>query len=854
MNRKSTLRKLVSALLGLALVAGGAVVAPQAALAVPSTDADWHTLVGNNWKTTICHRTHSVTNPYRKITVSDSSVYGTSGHSNPNHDRDYTVGGVTYHVFNSSVNYPANSKFWGDIIPPQNPARYSNNPNSVETSGMNWTAEGIALYDGTVAGCRTMTDREFIASELEGGETFQNIAQDLNDQDPDGPRWTANQVQTTAASITAAAANLTLVNDSKTTPVNAAVTDSAATNDTKPAGTTFAIQSNPANGTVTMDAQGNYTYTPNNNYSGADSFNYKACLPAPDTATCKIATVNINIANAGTPVASNDEFVTPYMTAVSGDVDRNDSVPAGSTFALDSSDPLDSTEGTLNFNTATGSFTYTPAANFTGTATYKYKVCLPSPSTTCSAPATVSILVIRSQNDSNTTPQNTAVTGSMTANDTPNLIYNTTPVTGPTNGTVTLTAGGGYTYTPNNGYSGSDSFTYRACDLNQPTVCTESVVTITIPPAVITPPVVTPPTNNNPEPTVRARNDNAKTKANKSVQANVAVNDNPGLGTKKVTDPKNGTVALSNDGTFVYTPAPDFVGKDTYTYTACDTNNLCATATVDITVAPDATDDSAKANRNVPIKSSAASNDTKALNYTKTSEPANGTVVLNPDGTYTYTPKKGFVGTDKFNYVACDPKDATNCAEASVTVAVAEPELVAPNLAAVTPVNNKVAAVLGDPSTGLVYALEDKPKNGTVVVNPDGTYTYTPAANFVGRDTFTYKAVDPEDTTRFRIATVILTVQPQVKLSANNNTYLMKLGQRTQLVTPLVGDTGVGIKVTSFAKKSAFGGTVRLGPAGKIIYTPKPGFTGRDTFRYTITDQYGQKASATQIIFVPASK
>ena len=225
-NKTSKLLALVSTF---ALVFGGAVLPTQSALATASTDAQWHTLVGNNWKTTICHRTHATTNPYRKITVSDSAVYGSSGHSNPNHDRDYTVNGVTYHVYTPTVSYPSNQKFWGDIIPPQNASRRSGNPSTVETSGMNWITEGIAIYDGVVGGCRTMTDREFIASELEGGETFQNIAQDLNDQDPDGPRWTANQVQTTAASITTAAAGLTLVNDSKTTPVNTPVTDSAAT-------------------------------------------------------------------------------------------------------------------------------------------------------------------------------------------------------------------------------------------------------------------------------------------------------------------------------------------------------------------------------------------------------------------------------------------------------------------------------------------------------------------------------------------------------------------------------------------------------------------------------------------------
>lgn len=753
--------KIAAIIAALTMAAGLAVAPTQTALAVASTDAQWHTLQGNNWKTTICHRTHAVTNPYRKITVSDSSVYATSGHSNPNHDRDYTVNGVTYHVFTPSITYPSNSKFWGDIIPPQNASRRSGNPSAIETSGMNWTTAGIAIYDGDVAGCRTMSDEEFIAAEVEGGATAQEIAQDLSDQDPDGPRWSQNDVQTKITSIQTSAATLTLVDDTGSTSFNTAVSGSADTNDTKPAGATYAKQSDPSNGTVTFDSAGNYTYTPSNTFSGSDSFSYKVCLPSPNTTTCKTATVTITIGapSGNNPVAADDSEVTAYITAITASTDVNDNVPANSTFSLDTSDSIDVTEGALTFNEVNGQFTYTPAANFVGNATFKYKVCLASPSTTCSVSATVTILVIRTQDDSNTTAQDTAVTGSMTANDTANLVYNTATVSAPSHGTVTLTSSGSYTYTPNNGYFGSDVFTYRACHATATTVCTNSDVTITITQAVVTPPSNNSNNNPAPAPTINVNNDKGKTKANKPLQSSVTGNDNPGLGNKKTTETKNGTVELNTNGTFTYVPAPDFVGKDSYTYTACDASGLCALATVEILVTPDATDDASKTKRNVPVTSTAAKNDTKALVYTKTSEPSNGTVELQKDGSYKYVPKNGFVGKDKFTYEACDPQDATNCATAVVEIDIAAVEVIAPKVEVVTKPNAPTEGKLPESEgSGLTYSLEAAPKFGRASVKTDGTYTYEPQAGFTGTDSFTYRAADPEDVTKFRTARVSVQV------------------------------------------------------------------------------------------------
>lgn len=123
----------------------------------------------DNDKVTICHRTNSVTNPYRRITVSTSSVTNKAGH--PSHDEIY----LTHHVFDSSVNYPANKKDWGDIIPADPTGKNRWQP-------LNWTALGEAIYNGTVAGCAEKTTQEIYNELRESGLSKKQIKKDLEEQ------------------------------------------------------------------------------------------------------------------------------------------------------------------------------------------------------------------------------------------------------------------------------------------------------------------------------------------------------------------------------------------------------------------------------------------------------------------------------------------------------------------------------------------------------------------------------------------------------------------------------------------------------------------------------------------------
>ena len=129
-----------------------------------------------NDKVTICHATNSVTNPYRKITVSSSSVTNKAGHMS--HDDIY----LDHHVFDASVNYPANKKDWGDIIPADPTGKNRWAP-------LNWTDLGQKIYSGAVAGCAEETTQEVYNKLRESGATKKEILEELRkdgniDDDP----------------------------------------------------------------------------------------------------------------------------------------------------------------------------------------------------------------------------------------------------------------------------------------------------------------------------------------------------------------------------------------------------------------------------------------------------------------------------------------------------------------------------------------------------------------------------------------------------------------------------------------------------------------------------------------------
>ncbi len=167
-------------------------------------------------------------------------------------------------------------------------------------------------------------------------------------------------------------------------------------------------------------------------------------------------------------------------------------------------------------------------------------------------------------------------------------------------------------------------------------------------------------------------------------------------------------------------------------------------------------------------------NDTDAEDDTLTAvdvtQPANGVVELDEDGSFTYVPDTGFTGDDTFTYRAND--GTASSAVTTVTITVEE-EVAPPNTAPVA-VDDAFDAVAGeqlslgvpgvlgndtDADTGdtLTATGLSQPVNGKVDLAADGSFTYTPDAGFVGKDQFTYETSDGTDTSA--PATVTITVR-----------------------------------------------------------------------------------------------
>jgi hypothetical protein len=155
----------------------------------------------------------------------------------------------------------------------------------------------------------------------------------------------------------------------------------------------------------------------------------------------------------------------------------------------------------------------------------------------------------------------------------------------------------------------------------------------------------------------------------------------------------------------------------------------------------------------------------------------------------------------------------------------------------------------------MTVVVAENPSSGTLTLNANGSFTYVPAANFQGTVTFKYRVKDATGQSDPVTVTINVvntndapTATADAKTVANDGT--------TQTVDVLANDTdpdGDDLKVTAVTQGSQ-GGVVAIGTNGaNVTYKPASGFTGTETFTYTITDEGGVTKTATVTMTVTAS-
>ena len=533
--------------------------------------------------------TNSVTTT---ITDNDVAIWNLIGDTSVNEGQDavYTIflsgnyqAGETASVQVNLTDLGTNSNDFGDLVAAFQAAADSN-PDvdfNASTSTLTYTAptDNASLTPLTI---------EIPVSNDQAIEPTESYRLGLST--PGSTTGVATSISATAGSVVTAINGPPVSGqDINQTMAGVPVTGNVLTNDFDPNGDPVQVTMvngvpiEPAvatdNGTVVIDTNGDYIYTPNPGFVGTDSFEYEVC---DADGNCVTESVSIEILDTETtdnnprPIANNDEVSVFAGGAVTVSLTSNDSDPIGEVIAIDTTPISGPDNGTLVINTD-GTIVYLPNIGFSGTDSFIYEIVDESGNRD---QATVNINVYEDPNglgndapfasdDAVSTTKGISAEGDLLANDVdPNgdsLTINLTPVEGPTNGMLTIDPDGTFTYTPDPGYEGTDSFVYEVCDADL--ACTQATAYIT---TFNQPPV--------------AVDDTYELSSFQPFTANVLDNDSDPdsdpLTTSLVDLPQHGTVSLGSDGTFTYTPGATFTGVDSFSYEVCDDTGACRSATV----------------------------------------------------------------------------------------------------------------------------------------------------------------------------------------------------------------------------------------------------------------------------------
>ncbi|MCW2925644.1 MAG: outer rane adhesin like protein [Thermoleophilia bacterium] len=628
---------------------------------------------------------------------------------------------------------------------------------------------------------------------------------------------------------------------------------------------TYTIVSPATKGNLTGTAP-NFTYAPTGDLNGADTFTYKVNDGTVDsnvvTATIAITAVN-DLTNCTSPitVTTSEDNAAGTATPACSDPDTNNGEGV-ITYAVGTA-PTHAAAG-FSVSASTGSFTYTPAANYFGNDTF---TIVPTQGGIAGTAIAVNVTVT-AVNDLPTcaeplnlsSNEDVTATAPLVCNDVDGgpLTYSipVQPSGGTVDGSASVSTGGVVTFLPVAQDFGTASFTVN---VNDGSGTTSVQVNVTI-------------ASVNDTPTCTPASAPLSVNEDDSVLFTAApcsdVEDGS-LSAFVVSTPAHGSVAPAMPGDYIYTPAANYHGSDAFTLTVTDAGGLSASHSYSVTVA---------SVNDVPVCTTATTNTTTeenpvtdsincvdgdaALVYTIGAvAPSHGTVTFVQGATpsYTYTPALDYNGTDDFDITANEQGSGEALQRhVTITITAVNDNPVCPGGSITT--NEDTTSTSFDPSTctdveqGAIdtHALAVAPLHGSVTPTTVGagqTLTYTPVANYNGTDSFTLTTSDGVGGTGTTLVSVTVT-------AVNDNPVCTAdtLTAAEDVVTPYTpvscSDVDNAVSTNTSASDPAHGSVAGSGTS--YTYTSDQDYSGPDSFVITTTDAAGGTGTSTVTVTVTA--
>ncbi|ELA9213112.1 tandem-95 repeat protein [Vibrio parahaemolyticus] len=554
----------------------------------------------------------------------------------------------------------------------------------------------------------------------------------------------------------------------------------------------------PANGTVSVNPDGSVTYTPNDNYHGTDSFTYIVTSGGVSEST----TVNVDVTPVNdAPVAKDDIATTQEDTAVTIDALPNDTDADGDKLSIESAS-VPKEQGTVEV--VDGKLVFTPAENFNGDAEITYTVT--DGQLTDEAKVTVTVNPV---NDAPTIKVDAVESITEDAVNTDTVVATLTV-------RDTDTPEDQLTVSLENNSNGYFVLVGNEVKLTQVGVDAVNNDELNLKDLTISASVSdgVNPTANDSDSLVVNRVNDAPTVENAiadqvlsedfatyTIDLNEVFKDTDSSLEFSVSGNNSIQISIVN-GVATINPTADWNGSEILTFTATDPSGESVSQTVNFTVAPvvDIEADSTNVVEDTPTIINVLGNDTfegkdKVVSLDAENGPKNGTVIVNNDGTVTYTPDDNYVGEDTFTYIVTSG-GVSESTTVNVDVTPVNDAPVAKDDIATTQEDTAVTIDVLPNDTDVdgdklsVESASVPKEQGTVeVVN--GKLVFTPAENFNGDAEITYTVTDGQLTDEAKVTVTVNPVNdaPTIKVDAVESITEDAVSTDTVVATLTVRDT-----------------------------------------------------------------